>query len=302
MRRGKKRRPVPANAIVYPGQRVLRLPEPVKRDMLRDPLTANQLLTAVGYFPHAVRHFYERPQGADKTVVLYCVRGRGWGKLNGRRVEVQAGDLLVLPPNQPHSYGADDDDSWTIYWLHAEGRQIALLASEIVATARGPLVRLGEVPAIVRLFNDAFDHLAESYARVSLIAASLSVANLLGEILCRQRNAQFETEDTSERIEHTLEIMRTRISGQVSVAELAAAANLSESRFAVLFKMRTGYSVKNFFLGLKMRHGCHLLDTSKLSIKAIATELGFSDQLYFSRMFRKIQGLSPKDYRAIKKG
>ena len=47
----------PPAAIVYPGQRVLRLPETLRREMLRDPLTQNLLLTAIGYFPHAMRHF-----------------------------------------------------------------------------------------------------------------------------------------------------------------------------------------------------------------------------------------------------
>ena len=49
---------------------------------------------------------------------------------------------------------------------------------------------------------------------------------------------------------------------------------------------------------MKMEHACHLLDTSQMSVKEVAASLGYEDQLYFSRVFSKTIGLSPRAYRA----
>jgi AraC-like DNA-binding protein len=51
-----------------------------------------------------------------------------------------------------------------------------------------------------------------------------------------------------------------------------------------------------------MRRACELLDTTRLPIKQIADQLGFTDPLYFSRQFRQIHELSPVQYRELKKG
>jgi AraC-like DNA-binding protein len=49
---------------------------------------------------------------------------------------------------------------------------------------------------------------------------------------------------------------------------------------------------------MKMQRACHLLDNSDMSIKAVAAALGYSDPLYFSRLFKKTLGLSPRAYRS----
>jgi len=79
-------------------------------------------------------------------------------------------------------------------------------------------------------------------------------------------------------------------------------ASLSSSRFAAAFKRQMGYPALDFFLRLKMQYAAELLDTTTLSVKEIADELGYEDPLYFSRRFRRIHSLSPAQYRATKKG
>jgi YesN/AraC family two-component response regulator len=56
------------------------------------------------------------------------------------------------------------------------------------------------------------------------------------------------------------------------------------------------------FTQLKIRQACRLLDLSSKPVKVVAIETGYSDPYYFSRVFKKIMGISPDRYRAIKKG
>ncbi len=297
------RRPSPRIPEGFPGQRMVVLPRPVVHQAGADPLLANLLVTSIGYFPHANGHYINRPQGVPQAILIYCVRGSGWCELAGTRCNMRAGELAVVPPNVPHCYGADENNPWTIYWAHVTGHQVRLLAAAFAQIpANATPCHIGEALPVINLFDEVYRLMAESFGRNNLIAAALCAGHLWGEILHRQRSSQHQSESAAARLEHTLAFMRTRISGHITVRELAAAANLSEAHFTALFKQRTGFSALNYFIRLKMTQACHLLDTTPMSIKAIAVELGFQDSLYFSRQFHGIYELSPKAYRAIKKG
>ena len=83
---------------------------------------------------------------------------------------------------------------------------------------------------------------------------------------------------------------------------MAALASLSRSRYVDLFKQQTGYAPIDYFIRLRMHRACQLLDTTALSIKAVATELGYEDPLYFTRVFRAVVEMAPTAYRRMRKG
>jgi YesN/AraC family two-component response regulator len=71
----------------------------------------------------------------------------------------------------------------------------------------------------------------------------------------------------------------------------------SSSYFTTLFKQKTGRSPLEYFIRLKIQYTCQLLDQSTLKIKEIASRVGYDDPYYFSRIFKKMMGTSPNEYR-----
>ena len=71
---------------------------------------------------------------------------------------------------------------------------------------------------------------------------------------------------------------------------------LSKSYLNAIFKAQTGKSPVEFFIHLKMQEACKLLKSGQTYVYEAAAALGYEDQYYFSRIFKKVVGVSPRDY------
>lgn len=286
----------------FPGQRSVVLPRMVVQHAHRQPLTCHLVLTDIGFFPKAAWHYVERPTGSPQMILIYCLRGSGFVELRNERLKVQAGEVLVLPPGEPHRYGADEFTPWTIYWCHTSGTEVATYQRLLGMDENRFVFFLGDDPGAIVLFDEAIQTLLCGYGQPHLTAASLCIGHLFGRMIESSKDRHRRIRDMQERIEQVVTILRQRLAGTVRLPELAKIANLSTSHFSAVFKRKMGYPPLEYFLRLKMQRAADLLDSTQSPVKSIAVGLGFDDPLYFTRRFTAIHGCSPTQYRAIRKG
>jgi AraC-like DNA-binding protein len=286
----------------FPGQRIVVLPRAVLAQAQKRPLLRGLLPTDIGYFPRAKGHGRERTRGADQAIFIYCVRGAGWCDVAGERHAIQAGEVLVIPPETPHAYGADEKWPWTIHWFHAQGTLVAEYLAELNVSPASPLIFLGDDPQWLALFEEVLGATEHGYTQKQLLHASHALAHLLA-VMVRHRHENWREEpDAPQKIAQTIAYMKQHLDQTLQLDALAALARLSRSRYTALFKAQTGYAPIDYFNRLRMHRACQLLDTTELSVKAIAARLGYEDPLYFSRMFRLVNDASPMEYRRLRKG
>jgi AraC family transcriptional regulator len=94
-----------------------------------------------------------------------------------------------------------------------------------------------------------------------------------------------------------LELMRARLSEDISLDELAAEAQLSPFHFARMFKQSVGVPPRVYLTRLRVEKACELLKHTDLPVTEIALEVGYSSNQVLARVFRKHMRLSPSDYR-----
>ena len=99
------------------------------------------------------------------------------------------------------------------------------------------------------------------------------------------------------RIDRALAWLDRHLAGRVTPVDLARAAGLSASHFNRLFRRWTGRSPGEFVLHRRVEHARKLLGDVGLSIKEVAARSGFDDPYYFSKVFRRIDGLPPTHFR-----
>ena len=286
----------------FPGQRIVVLPRPVVAQAQKHVLLQGLIPTDVGYFPHASGHLRERPGGVDQAIFIYCTKGAGWCELAGRYRSVQAGELLVVPPDTPHAYGTEDDQPCSIHWFHAKGALVGPFLSELEVSVERPVIRIGENARVLALFEEVLDAVEHGYTTLQLLYASQALAHLIAVIIRDHRGAQHDHPSAHQKIAQTVDYMKQHLNQSLQLDALASVANLSRSRYVDLFKQQTGYAPIDYFIRLRMHRACQMLDTTEMSIKEVAISLGYEDPLYFSRLFRTVNEVSPVKYRQMRKG
>ena len=84
----------------------------------------------------------------------------------------------------------------------------------------------------------------------------------------------------------------------ISLSDLAGKFYLSKEHLSRLFKKETGQNLFSYIMELKLKEACRLLTETNMTLDDIAYELSFNNGNYFSKVFKKNKGISPKDYRS----
>lgn len=281
----------------FRNQRLTVVPRRTVAESLARPVTRRLVVTDTGYYPHAADHLMRRPNGADETIVMVCVEGTGWAEIAGVPYRVGSNTALVIPPRTPHSYGADPHLPWTIWWCHLRGSDLSELVAEMGVNAGRPIVKVRHLDRAVALLDEILTTLERDHTPASMVGAAGTAWKLLTQIVVDR--ALPEPGDPLQRAMHYLE---ERYDSPVRVAELAAMVGVSASHLSARFRSATGGGVLAYQTSLRMARARQLLDTTTAPIGEIAQEVGYDDQLYFSRHFRKLHEASPTEYRLRDKG
>jgi AraC-like DNA-binding protein len=273
------------------------LPPQARERALQHPLLRGLLPTHIGFFPCARNHRADRPSGVEQAVFTYCVRGSGFWQVEGRRVDVKPGDLIVVPPRTAHAYASNPERPWTVHWFHAAGAHVNLILRELGLDPLRPVIPIGQDGALVALFQDLEEALEQDYAFPQLLYASQILGHLVGLMIRLRRKRASESPNAGERVLLSARQMKERFDRPLDVAQWASFANLSISHYASLFRRLLGSSPKAYFDRMRLHRAAGLLVTTHESVQTIATRTGYKDPLYFSRTFRRVHGVSPSDYR-----
>jgi AraC family transcriptional regulator, arabinose operon regulatory protein len=274
------------------------LPAAVVEAALREkPLLLGLLAAGAGYCAKAAGQVLRRAQGDSAAVLVYCVKGGGWGEVGGHLHPVRAGDLLVLPPGLAYSCGAHSSNPWTIHYIHAAGANLPHYLSELGVSATAPVLSIGVELEWARLFNEVLQSLETGNLYPNWLQASHALAHLLALLITRRHLQAPQASDTARKVAQCIIYMSEHLERPMRVTELAALANVSPTHFAVLFKQQAGCSPRDYLHLLRIHSACQLLNGSDLTIKEIAVRLGYQDPFHFSRQFKAFQGVSPNAYR-----
>jgi len=282
----------------FEGQKLIVLPKKIMTEFLiKDPVTRQIYITDIGHYPKAKFHYVERSGGISQHIIIYCVEGRGWIEIDKKRMEINPSQFIAIPAGTAHKYAANEKDPWTIYWIHFKGEIAAFIVDLLLQKSRNYKPELIYNENRMKLFEDIYSNLEKGYGQDNLRYVNMIFYHFLSSLLYEDKFSLVDNKKEDDIIARTIAFMQKKIHEIVSLQEFADFARLSVSHFSAIFRERTGYSPIEYFNHLKVQKACQYLLLTHLTVKEIANQLGIDDQYYFSRMFSKLMGHSPIEYR-----
>lgn len=241
------------------------------------------------------------PQVLDYYLVHNVVSGRGTFQCRAQSYDLQKGSSFMIFPGELVSYASDAEQPWMYRWIGFKGNDVDRLLSKAGISADRPVADtsasrkinalLHQIELALRQGTPNCDLRADGYMRL------LFAEYMNGNAVMNQTESE-PLSDSKRQVDHAIRWLTLQYSQPISIEQMAASLGYHRTHLSKLFKQQTGMSPMSYLLRLRMERA-KLLLAGDLTIEQIASSVGFTDALYFSKQFRKWYGTSPTQYRSI---
>lgn len=238
-------------------------------------------------------HYFTRRAGGDSFMVLYTLEGSGAFECGGEQYLLKEGDGVFVDCSQPHEYHTVGS-RWLHCDLHLSGPG-APVFYEGYTSNHSPAFHQtldGTFPETLSRLIDHYQDLQPN--RDLMVANDLSV--LLTKLV-REAPQSAPSESMVRTVQRAIDYMENHFSEEISLNDLAERFHVSKYHFAREFKSLTGSTPIDYVIQLRLDRACFLLRNTDLSVASIAETVGIENPPYFSNLFKRRRGLSPKKYR-----
>ncbi|MFS0724312.1 AraC family transcriptional regulator [Paenibacillus sp. 1P07SE] len=259
--------------------------------MKENAYVGDELICTLGGYKEPNQHRWG-PGIRDVYALHYIISGSGTLETRGAAYRVSAGESFMIFPHNEIYYYPDPDDPWEYVWIEFKGEAARRLVGMSSLTPDRPVTGCSEQHLqplfdIIEHGNTQPHHKLRSAARLQLLLSYYAEA-FPDESQVRQPDY---VEAAKEYI-HT-HYWRTGM----TVSEIVRAVAIERSYLFRLFREATGMPVSAYLTSYRMRRACELLEMGTLSVKSVAYSVGYQDQLYFSKVFKKATSHTPTGYR-----
>lgn len=232
------------------------------------------------------------PGRRDHYLIHYVISGKGTYTFDGKTYTASAGQAFLAIPNTDISYVADAEDPWHYCWIGFNGMDAGMIL-ERTAFKSSPVIDVDFGDKIVFMIRQLWEIRGEDLtSRLRMTGAVYSFLSLF--VI---RDGAIPTED--RYFEQAVDLIRRNyFSYTLTIDDIAGSLGITRSYLYTIFKKSCGMSPKDYLTGFRIQQAKSLLAHSRLNIASISYSVGYEDNLYFSKIFKKMTGTTPTQYRS----
>ncbi|QMW04812.1 helix-turn-helix domain-containing protein [Spirosoma foliorum] len=247
--------------------------------------------------PDSHKLTWNRGRILNDYYIIFITRGKGvFEAENLQPTEVSAGQCFFLFPGVWHRYKPDVKSGWEEYWVGFNGYYIQQLMKNLNFNPARPFVDIKSNKEILVLLHRIFDQVKAASVGYHQQIAGITL-QILGVLNTISRFKAYDNDPVGRLIAKAEFILQESYETQVDVEELASQLPMGYSAFRKAFKRITGVSPNQYHLNLRLSRARDLLINTNLNISEITNQTGFESVYYFSKLFKKKNGLSPVAFR-----
>ncbi len=249
-----------------------------------------------------------RPTGRMDYQILYIAAGRVYFWLDGKRETAESGTMVVYPPYEKQIYTYDHSVTSDVYWIHFFGSDTSSFLQDLDL----PYVTL--IPAILpesalalweQIIGEMLYKRPHYQQMVKALAFQLFITLSRSRIHMEEKQKALRTsgrlyakkDRQQELVEALIDEINKNYASELSVEQMARNNGMSTAWLNQRFKQYTGLSPQQYITKTRLSHARQMLSEPAYNIGEIAQMCGYSDPLYFSRLFHARFGCSPKEFR-----
>ena len=238
-----------------------------------------------------------RPEGYPWYQWIQCLSGRGELLVSGRRAEVGQGDGFLLLPEEQHEYRSLSGD-WVTDWLGFGGSAVpqALKAVGLEKSGVYAISDLWRLKTLVReLYGASIEDSAMAHHDTSLLVYETLLA-LKVALEPKTRDAQ----PRHAKLRPVLQYIRVHFAGDLDIDTLSTVIGVTPQYLCKLFRQALNMRPFEYLSSFRVSKAKELLVARPdMAISDIARTVGFSDSNYLCRVFKNIEGMSPRAFKSL---
>ena len=242
------------------------------------------------------------PAAREHFLFHYVLKGKGTllcpdssGELKKHLIQADEGFLLM--PGCVTTYFADADEPWEYVWVEFDGMIVREGIDRAGFSQDAPVYR-ASLPEYREQVKQEALYIAEH--------AEESRLHLVGHLYLffdalirsnRQSNAYSGSSLRDYYVHEAISFIEQNYQNDISVEDIAKNVGLNRSYLGKIFKERQGQSPQAFLLSYRMAKAAEILQKTDLSVAKTGLSVGYQNQLHFSRAFKGVYGISPREWR-----
>jgi len=256
-------------------------------------------ITAIGQNINCPYEFKLKKDNSE-YIFAYCTKGSGLLEFKNQKMIILPNQFFIIPKNKNNGFGSYKNLNWSVYWMHFNGEiadnlfQKYYHREQIIQDAQIITERMDLFDKILRIHENEPNTTNKEYANILAL-------KFLASFVFRDNEQLDKTSNLEDLVDSIIDFLVCNVDKSFNSEDIVKEFNYSSSYIFKLFKKKTGYPLYHFFNLKKMQKASEYLYTSDLTIKEICYKLGFQDPQYFSRIFKKFMGVSPREYKKRQK-
>ena len=240
------------------------------------------------------------PDVRDGFHLHMVLSGRGTLRAGGREFHPRFGQFFVLKDGETAEYTADAADPWEYCWVTCGGPEARRLTEEIGFTKGVYCLDAETEPRafyelVARMYGCPGMDAVSALRRRGILLECLALAMEAVQSRAARRPKRPEY-PSKVYVERAVQFIRYNYA-TIQVQDIVKYIGFTRSYFTTLFKRETGQSPREYLLQYRLKRARDLLADTDLPVQEIAAQVGYENQMTFSRMFHNACGTSPTEYR-----
>lgn len=257
-------------------------------------------LQEIGYLKARKPHVSSRPY-LPSYLFFIVLSGSGTLDYQGETYRLSLGDCVFIDCTKPYAHNTSDD-LWQLAWIHFNGPTMPGIYAKYQERGGLPVFHPRQKENFDTLYTslNGIYETANTSDHIRDMKINDGLAKILSLIMAESWHPDMQRNDTKKQnIIQVRSYLDEHFAESISLATLAEMIYINKYYLVKAFKQQFGLTISQYIQQKRITHAKHLLRFTNRSIESIGIECGIEQPHYFSRIFKKIEGISPSQYRAM---